>query len=65
MILLLYSSNTLSNFMIFNSRLKVWKIYLEILVGLVEQTLMYSYQHTAKFEFSHPELRVKLLIKCL
>ena len=28
---------------------------------LVEETLMYNSQHTSKFEFSRPELRVRLL----
>ena len=31
-------------------------------VRLVEETLMYNSQHTAKFEFSHLELRVRLLL---
>ena len=31
--------------------------------GPVEETLMYDSQHTAKFEFSRPELRVRLLLQ--
>ena len=38
----------------------IWKILVKV-HDLVEETLMYNSQHTSKFEFSRPELRVRLL----
>ena len=56
--ILLQKSLTNHSNIILKKDFKLKALYLRV---KVEEMLMYNSQHTAKFEFSRPELRVRLL----